>query len=178
MKKSVKLALRASEIRSEINKLDPGEDTLEKRRELLANLDTVETEYRAALTEEAEADAAAPDANGLNAEERAFRDLESKAELRMAFRAVMNGAALTGAEKELQEHRGLSGHHLPWDMIAPRPPRRDPHRASRRTRYRRRRPIRTFSSTASSAACSRARRPRPWASVCRWFRPGNRISRS
>ena len=123
MKKSVKLALRASEIRSEINKLDPGEDTLEKRRELLANLDTVETEYRAALTEEAEADAAAPDANGLSAEERAFRDLESKAELRRAFRAVMNGDPLTGAEKELQEHRGLSGHHLPWDMIAPRAPR-------------------------------------------------------
>ena len=122
MKKSVKLALRASEIRSEINKLDPGEDTLEKRRELLANLDTVETEYRGALTEESEADAAAPDANGLTAEERAFRALESRAELRMAFRAVMNGAALTGAEKELQEHRGLSGHHLPWDMIAPRPP--------------------------------------------------------
>ena len=122
MKKSVKLALRASEIRSEINKLDPGEDTLEKRRELLANLDTVETEYRAALTEEAEADAAAPDANGLTAEERAFRALDSRAELRTAFRAVMNGAALTGAEKELQEHRGLSGHHLPWDMIAPRAP--------------------------------------------------------
>ena len=32
----------------------------------------------------------------------------------------MNGDALTGAEKELQEHRNLSGHHLPWDMIAPR----------------------------------------------------------
>ena len=46
MKKSVKLTLRASEIRSEINKLDPGEATLEKRRELLASLDTVETEYR------------------------------------------------------------------------------------------------------------------------------------
>ena len=82
----------------------------------------METEYRGALTEESEADAAAPDANGLTAEERAFRALESRAELRMAFRAVMNGAALTGAEKELQEHRGLSGHHLPWDMIAPRPP--------------------------------------------------------
>ena len=56
MKKSIKLALRASEIRSDINKLDPGEDTIEKRRELLGQLDTVETEYRAALTEEAEAE--------------------------------------------------------------------------------------------------------------------------
>ena len=40
----MKLALRASEIRSEIN-LDPGESTLAKRRELLGNLDTVEMEY-------------------------------------------------------------------------------------------------------------------------------------
>ena len=120
MKKSVQLAMRASEIRSEINGLDPGEATLEKRRELLGQLNTVEGEYRAALTAESETDAAAPDANGLTAEEREFRALESRAELRLAFRAVMNGDALAGAEKELQEHRNLSGHHLPWDMIAPR----------------------------------------------------------
>ena len=120
MKKSTKLTLRASEIRSEINKLDPGEATLEKRRELLASLDTVETEYRAELTAEAEADATAPDAAGLTPEEREFRQLESRAELRHAFNAVMKGAPLAGAEKEMQEHRGLSGHNLPWDMIAPR----------------------------------------------------------
>lgn len=120
MKKSVKLALRASEIRSEINKLDPGESTIEKRRELLGQLDTVETEYRAALTEEAEAEAAAPDANGMTAEEREFRQLESRAEMRNALHAVMVGKPLSGAEKELQEHRGLAGHDIPWDMIAPR----------------------------------------------------------
>ena len=120
MKKSNQLAIRASEIKSEINALDPGEATLEKRRELLGQLNTVEGEYRAAITAEDEAADAAPDANGLTAEEREFRALESKAELRLAFRAVMNGDALTGAEKELQEHRNLSGHHLPWDMIAPR----------------------------------------------------------
>ena len=121
MKKSVKLALRASEIRSDVNKLDPGEDTLEKRRELLRQLDTVETEYRAALTEEAEAESSLPDANGITPEERAFRALESKAELRHAIHAVMDGKPLTGAAKELQEHRGLSGHDLPWEMVAPRP---------------------------------------------------------
>ena len=129
MKKSVKLALRASEIRSDINKLDPGEDTIEKRRELLGQLDTVETEYRAALTEEAEAEATQPDAHGLTPEERAFRALESKAELRHAMRAVMDGKPLTGAAKELQEHRGLSGHDLPWEMVAPRPAPRAEHRA-------------------------------------------------
>ena len=129
MKKSVKLALRASEIRSDINKLDPGEDTIEKRRELLGQLDTVETEYRAALTEEAEAEATQPDANGITPEEREFRQIESRAELRHAMRAVMDGKPLTGAAKELQEHRGLSGHDLPWEMVAPRPAARAEHRA-------------------------------------------------
>ena len=121
MKKSTKLALRASEIRSDVNALDPGEDTVEKRRELLGQLNTVETEYRAALTEEAEAESTAPDAHGVTPEERAFRQLESRAELRQAFRSVMDGKPLAGAEKELQEHRGLTGHDLPWDLIAPRP---------------------------------------------------------
>ena len=120
MKKSTKLAMRASEVRSEINGLDPGDATLEKRRELLASLNTIEGEYRAALTTEAEAEAGAPDARGLTAEEREFRALESRAELRQAFRAVMNGDPLAGAEKELQEHRGLSGHHIPWDLIGAR----------------------------------------------------------
>ena len=120
MRKSIQLAIRASEIKTEINDLDPGEATLAKRRELLGQLNTVESEYRAALTAEEATAAAAPDANGLTAEEREFRALESKAELRLAFRAVMNGDALIGAEKELQEHRNLSGHHLPWDLIAPR----------------------------------------------------------
>ena len=129
MKKSVQLAIRASEIRSEINGLEPGDASIEKRRELLAALNTVEGEYRAALTTEAEADAGAPDAHGLTAEEREFRQLETKAELRLAFRAVMNGDPLAGAEKELQEHRGLSGHNLPWDMIAPRPVARTEDRA-------------------------------------------------
>ena len=121
MRKSVQLAVRASEIRSEINGLEPGDATLEKRRELLASLNTVESEYRAALTAEEADNATAPDANGLTAEEREFRELTTKAELRQAFRAVMNGDPLTGAEKELQEHRGLSGHAIPWDLVGPRP---------------------------------------------------------
>ena len=107
MKKSVELTIRASEIKSEINALEPGDGTLEKRRELLAQLNTVESEWRTAATEEAKADEAAPDAHGLTGEEREFRELTTKAELRQAFRAVMNGAPLVGAEKELQEHRGL-----------------------------------------------------------------------
>ena len=129
MNKSVQLAIRASEIRSEINGLEPGDATIEKRRELLSQLNTVESEYRAALTTEAEADAGAPDVHGLTAEEREFRELTTKAELRQAFRAVMNGDPLAGAERELQEHRGLSGHNIPWDMIGPRPAPRTEDRA-------------------------------------------------
>ena len=121
--------MRASEVRSEINGLDPGDATLEKRRELLASLNTIEGEYRAALTTEAETEAGAPDVHGLTAEEREFRALESRAELRQAFRAVMNGDPLAGAEKELQEHRGLSGHHIPWDLIGARPAARTEDRA-------------------------------------------------
>ena len=129
MKKSAQLTIRASEIKSEINALEPGDKTLEKRRELLASLNTVELEFRAALTTEEEANSTAPDANGLTAEEREFRELTTKAELRQAFRAVMNGDPLVGAEKELQEHRGLSGHNIPWDMIGPRPAARTEDRA-------------------------------------------------
>ena len=127
MNKSVQLTIRASEIRSEINGLEPGDGTVAKRRELLDSLNTVESEYRAALT--TEADAGAPDVHGLTAEEREFRELTTKAELRQAFRAVMNGDPLAGAEKELQEHRGLSGHNIPWDMIGPRPAARTEDRA-------------------------------------------------
>ena len=129
MKKSAQLTIRASEIRSEINGLEPGDATLEKRRELLASLNTVELEFRAALTTEEEANSTAPDANGLTADEREFRELTTKAELRQAFRAVMNGDPLVGAEKELQEHRGLTGHNIPWDMIGPRPVARTEDRA-------------------------------------------------
>ena len=85
MKKSAQLTIRASEIKSEINALEPGDKTLEKRRELLASLNTVELEFRAALTTEEEANSTAPDANGLTAEEREFRELTTKAELRQAF---------------------------------------------------------------------------------------------
>ena len=37
MRKSAQLTIRASEIKSEINALEPGDATLEKRRELLAS---------------------------------------------------------------------------------------------------------------------------------------------
>ena len=114
MKKSVQLAIWASEIRSEINGLEPGDATLEKRRELLEALNTVESEYRAALQTEAEAEAGAPDAQGLTAEEREFRQLESRAELRQAFRAVMNGS---GAHRSRERATGTPGPFRPQHSV-------------------------------------------------------------
>ena len=81
MKTSVKLALRASEIRQKVNELPV--DEAEKRSALLGELSTVETEYRAALTAEAAEDAAAPSGEGLSAEERERRQLENRAEHRV-----------------------------------------------------------------------------------------------
>ena len=117
MLKSVKLALRASELKTEVNSLDPGDATLEKRRELLAQLNTVEGEYRDALTAES---VEVRDGGGLTAEERERRDLVTRAEFRNALNAVVQDRALTGAEAELQQSLGLSGHSVPWEMIAPR----------------------------------------------------------
>ena len=120
MKKSVKLTLRMSEIRSDVNKLPAGEESVEKRKTLLAQLDTTEQEFRAAVTEEAEAEATQPDASGLSSEEREYRAIENRAELRTAVNGLLNGREPEGAEAELQKARGLSGDHLPWTLIAPR----------------------------------------------------------
>ena len=118
MLKSTKLALRASEIRQKVNELPV--DDAEKRSALLAELSTVETEFRAALTAEATEDTPTHPGEGLSAEERERRQLENRAELRQALFAVMNERALTGAEAELQQAVGLSGHTIPWELLAPR----------------------------------------------------------
>ena len=120
MKKSTKLAIKASELRSEINKLEPGEANVTKRRELLTELETVEAEYRAALTAEAADGGEHRGGDGLTPEEREFRALEGRAECRNAVHALIQGAELAGAEAEIQRARGLSGAEIPWELIAPR----------------------------------------------------------
>ena len=120
MKKSTKLAIRASELRTEINKLEPGEANVTKRGELLTELETVETEYRAAMTAEAADSTEHRGGDGLTPEEREFRALEGRAECRNAVHALIQGAELAGAEAEIQRARGLSGAEIPWELIAPR----------------------------------------------------------
>ena len=123
MKKSVKLALRASEIRSEVNKLEPGEETLAKRRELLSELEGVETEYRAALTAEAETETENRDTSGLTAEEREARDLTAKAEVRHWLAAAAQGRAPEGRAAEVNAaHKApvigpSGGAVIPWAVL-------------------------------------------------------------
>ena len=121
MKKSTKLQIRMSELRSEVNKLEPGEANVAKRRELLAEIETGETEYRAALTAEA-ADEGTEHrgGDGLSSEERELRDLDGKAELRNVVHGLLNGREPEGPELELQRARGLSGCEIPFELVAPR----------------------------------------------------------
>ena len=82
----------------------------------------------------------------------------------------MNGDPLTGAEKELQEHRGLSGHAIPWDLIGPRTAPRTEDRADAVSPAARRfalaatsdsgprfRPVRDDDVGRGNAACGRRR---------------------
>ena len=121
MKKSTKLQLRMSELRSEVNRLEPGDRNVAKRRELLTEIDTAETEYRAALTEEAnDTGTEHRGGDGLTPEEREVRDLDGKAELRNVVNGLLRGQEPQGPELELQRHCGLSGSEIPWDLVSPR----------------------------------------------------------
>ena len=113
MRKSTKLALRASEIRSEVNKLEPNDANAEKRTQLTGELETVEAEFRTALTAEEEAAAAAPAADGLTQEEREFRELRSRATLGAVYASVIEHRQTEGAERELQTHLGLAANPDP-----------------------------------------------------------------
>ena len=121
MKKSAKLQIRMSEIRTETNKLPAGEESVAKRTQLLAELDTVETEFRAAVEEEAnDTGTEHRGGDGLTSEEREFVALDNRAELRNVVRAVIGGEELSGAEQEIQRARGLAGTEVPWELVAPR----------------------------------------------------------
>ena len=121
MKTSAKLTIRASEVRSEINKLEPGDKTIEKRRELMASLDTIESEFRTAVEAEGKEEGTEHrGGDGLTVEERERRGLESKAELRAVVSGLLQGREPSGAEAEYQKAMGFSGSTLPWEMVAPR----------------------------------------------------------
>ena len=109
MKKSIKLALRASEIRSDINKLDPGEDTHRKAARAARPARYGRGRNTAPRSpRRAEADATQPDAHGITPEERAFRALEHEG------RAAARLPCGHGREAAERRREGAAG--TPWPV--------------------------------------------------------------
>ena len=130
MKDSQKYQIRASEIRTrlaEIAGLADDAMTPEIRSEadrLGAEYQNVETRHRAALVaEDAELRTAETGrgADEPDAETRALRDLQGRTTLSRFLQCFADGEQLSGPEKELTEHRGLttSGNHVPFDALLP-----------------------------------------------------------
>ena len=124
MKKSTKLAKKASEIRVAVNKIDPAaDDAAEKRTKLLGELETTESEYQTAMVEEDEAESRSRDTGGLSPEEREARDLTAKAEIREWFAAAAQGKAPEGRAAEVNAaHKAplmgrQGGPVVPWAVL-------------------------------------------------------------
>ena len=129
---SQKLELRASEIRTRLNEIAGLEGdalTDEIRTEcdkLTGEYGDVELRRRAAIVAEDKEAKNAETRNGgddADAETRALRDLQGRTTLSRFLQCFADGEQLTGAEKELTEHRGLStsGNRVPWDALLPPP---------------------------------------------------------
>ena len=133
MTNSQKLQLRASEIRQRLNEI-AGLESDALTDEIRSESDTLATEYRdtetqlraAIIAEDGERQAAELrlDPDAADAETRAFRDLQGRASLGRYLAGFADGDQLSGAEKELAEHRGLpdSGNRIPWDALLPAAP--------------------------------------------------------
>ena len=130
MKDSQRHQLRASEIRTRLAEIAGLADdalTDEIRSEsdkLTGEYRSVETQHRAALVAESaeltEAETRG-DLDGPDAETRALMDLQGRASFGRYLQGFADQAQLTGAERELAEHRGLStsGNVIPWDTLMP-----------------------------------------------------------
>ena len=128
-----KLQLRASEIRARLSEIATMPDdgmTDEIRTEtdkLTGEYRDVELRNRAAIVaEDAEREEAETrgGADGPDAETRAMMDLQGRASFGRFLSGFAAGEQLTGAERELAEHRGLStsGNVIPWDALMPAAP--------------------------------------------------------
>ena len=128
MTTSQALQVRASEIRTRLTEIAGLEgDALTD--EIRGECDTLTTEYRdveirtrAAIVAEDEDRQAAelrlhPDAP--DAETRAVRALQGRASFGRYLSGFADGEQLSGAERELAEHRGIttSGNVIPWDAL-------------------------------------------------------------
>ena len=117
MLKSIEKALRLSEIREQLNGLnaiaEPTDAQQTEERDLLASQKKTETEYRAALTEEADEHATVP----VDAEERARLQLVGRCNVGRILTAYVEHRSTDGAEAELQQDRGLATNQIPLDML-------------------------------------------------------------
>ena len=128
-----KLQLRASEIRARLSEIAGlADDALTD--EIRTETDKLTGEYRdvelrnraAIVAEDAEREEAETRGNldGADAETRALRDLQGRVSFGRYLQGFAHGEQLTGAERELAEHRGITtaGNWLPWDaLLGPAP---------------------------------------------------------
>ena len=118
MLKSIKKALRLSEIREKLNGLnavtDPTDEQKNEERDLIASQKTTEVEYRDALTAESEAEThpTAPDA-----ETRDRLQLVARASLGAIFARAVEHRSTEGAESELQAALDLAPNQVPLAML-------------------------------------------------------------
>ena len=117
MLKSIEKALRLSEIREALNGLnaiaEPTEAQQTSERDLLASQKKTETEYREALTAEADEHATVP----VDAEDREYRALLGRGNVGRILAASVERRSVDGAEAELQQHRGLATNQIPLAML-------------------------------------------------------------
>ena len=125
MLQSQKLNLKLSETRQKLNELAGIDELTDEQRSELDKLQgeypDLEKRYRAAVVAEGdEAEQAAKDDPGMDAETRERIELRSKAKLTDFFRSALTGRALTGAAAELQQAAGVDGIPLElWDVPKP-----------------------------------------------------------
>ena len=122
-----KLSLRLSQIRQRLNELAGLESdavTEELRAEidtLTAEFQTVETQHRAAIV--ADSESRQSDGGEGTGEEREYRDLVNRAEVRDYLTEAVTGREAEGAASELRAHifgdRARAG-LVPWDVLLPR----------------------------------------------------------
>lgn len=128
MRKSVKLQLRMSELRSEINKIDPAAtDAAEKRARLMSELEGIEVEFRQAVeAEEAEIEQREQrQAEGeLTQEERELRELRGRVTVGNYLSAALEMRAAAGAEAEYNQAHNIGLDRFPLELLAPEPEQR------------------------------------------------------
>ena len=131
MKTSQKLTLRVSEIRQRLNEIggladDALTDEIRSERDgLVTEYGETEAKLRAAIIAEDEDASRAETRRGDDdAETAELRSLQGRVTLGRFLQCFADGEQLSGAERELTEHRGLtvSGNVVPWDAFLPPAP--------------------------------------------------------